>query len=113
MELEFRGGRVVQAKARIGEGILRRLLATDAGASRLGEIALVTPANAIGRTGRLYRHPLLDENALSHVALGNAYPFTLRGGIEWAPDQLAAAGANQSLIHVDLPLDTRDIVWSA
>ena len=113
VELEFRGGRVVKARAQTGDRILHRLLATDEGASRLGEVALVPPATTIARTGRFYHHPLLDENALPHVALGDAYPFTHRGGMTLSADQLDSAGFNRSLIHVDLPLDTRDMVWSA
>jgi aminopeptidase len=112
-ELEFRGGRVVKAKARKGESSLHRLLATDEGAARLGEVALVPPATAIARTGRLFHHPLLDENALAHVALGEAYPFAHRGGMTLSADQLASAGFNRRLVHVDLPLDTQDVVWSA
>ncbi len=57
VELEFRGGRVVKARARTGDGNLRRLLATDEGASRLGEVALVPPATTIARTGRFFHHP--------------------------------------------------------
>jgi aminopeptidase len=113
IELEFRHGRVVKAKARTGDWTLHRLLETDEGSSRLGEVALVPQATAIARTGRFFHHPLLDENALPHVALGDAYPFTHRGGLTLSADQLDSAGFNRSLIHVDLPLDTHDAVWSA
>jgi leucyl aminopeptidase (aminopeptidase T) len=73
----------------------------------------VPPATTIARTGRFYHHPLLDENALPHVALCDAFPFTHRGGMTLSADQLDSAGFNRSLIHVDVPLDTRDMVWSA
>jgi leucyl aminopeptidase (aminopeptidase T) len=65
--------------------------------ARLGEVAVVRGATSMARTGRLFHHPLLDENACSHIALGEAYGFTLR-----TPDD---AVFNRSLIHVDLPLD--------
>jgi aminopeptidase len=96
-ELEFRGGRVVRARARTGDEILRRMLATDEGASRLGEIALVRTATSLARTGTFFFHPLLDENAMNHVALGDGYPFTVgpRG----------AQRLNHSLVHVDLPVE--------
>ncbi|HTX65486.1 MAG TPA: aminopeptidase [Opitutaceae bacterium] len=97
IELEFHRGGVTRARARTGEEFLHRLLAIDAGAARLGEVALVPEATSIARTGRLFHHPLLDENACSHIALGEAYGFTLR-----MPD---ATVFNRSLIHVDLPLD--------
>jgi hypothetical protein len=47
------------------------------------------------------------------LALGDAYPFTHRGGMTRSTGQLASVGFNRSLIHVDLPLDTREVVWSA
>lgn len=113
IEMEFRGGRVVNASARTGAEQLRCLLETDDGASRLGEVAWVPQATAIGRRGRFFCHPLLDENALPHIALGNAYPFTLLDGITWTHRALKAAGANQSLIHVDLPVEVSEVIWRA
>jgi aminopeptidase len=100
MELEFRRGRVVQARARVGADLLRRLLATDRGAARLGEIALVPvrrPELASNTT--CFHQVLLDENAFDHVALGEAYPFCVAPG--------GVAAINRSLIHVDLPIDAR------
>ena len=111
IELEFRHGAVVRATATTNEALLRQLLATDEGATRLGEVAIVglplvgrpssgTAASA-GPTwqnsGRLFRHTLLDENASNHIALGEAYAFCLR-----SPDTTAL---NRSLLHVDLALD--------
>lgn len=99
IELEFSRGCVTAAQARTGADILERLLTTDDGACRLGEVALVPPAadTAWRRSGRLYHHALLDENAAPHIALGEAYSF--------CSDSLFGFGLNRSLIHVDLPLD--------
>jgi aminopeptidase len=102
IELEFKRGRVVRARARTGEELLKRLLETDDGASRLGEVALVPEETALGRSGRLFFNPLLDENATSHIALGEGYAFCLR-----SPN---LAALNRSLIHVDLPLDSRSAI---
>jgi len=113
VELEFHAGRVVAAAARTGAELLRRLLETDDGAARLGEVSWVPKPTALARTGRCFRHPLLDENAFSHIALGDAYPFTVRDGATRSARSLTAAGANRSLIHVDLPLDVTEIVMSA
>ena len=96
IELEFARGRVVRAVAHTGGELLQRLLATDDGAACLGEVALVPQVPLHGRTTRHFFHPLLDENAASHLALGQAYGFTSRD-----PHSLSL---NQSLIHVDLPL---------
>ncbi|MDD3180358.1 MAG: aminopeptidase [Opitutaceae bacterium] len=109
VELEFRGGRVIRARARVGEALLHQILQTDAGAMRLGEVAVVAPGNSIARSGRLFHLPLLDENAGNHIALGNAYAFTLRDGTGMTARQFAAAGGNQSRVHVDLPI-TADLV---
>ncbi len=107
IELEFRRGRVVAAQARTGQDALQHLLATDRGAGRIGEVAIVgnvggslppdsasTPA---WQTGRLFHHTLLDENAANHLALGDAYPFCSRSLLPWA--------LNSSQVHLDLPLD--------
>jgi aminopeptidase len=96
IQLEFKHGRVVRARARTGEDLLRRLLETDDGAARLGEVALVPWETTLGRSGRLFFNPLMDENATSHIALGEAYPFCL--------DSTDPGPLNRSLIHVDLPL---------
>jgi aminopeptidase len=95
IELEFKRGRVVAASARTGADLLARLLDTDEGAGRLGEVAIVPEQTSLGRAHRLFHHPLLDENAQSHVALGEAYRFC-----QQPPDDSAL---NRSLVHVDLP----------
>lgn len=97
IELEFKRGRVVAASARTGGDLLARLLETDDGAARVGEVAIVPEQTSLGRAGRLFHHALLDENAHSHVALGEAYQFCQR-----PPDPDAL---NRSLVHVDLPFD--------
>jgi aminopeptidase len=100
IELVFREGEVVAASARTGGELLRQLLETDAGARRLGEVALVPESwepPGEGRSRPLYRHPVLDENLSTHVALGSAYRFC---SSSW----LGRLQLNHSLIHVDLPL---------
>lgn len=97
IELEFKRGAVVAASARTGADLLARLLDTDEGAVRLGEVAVVREQTSLGRANRLFYHTLLDENATSHIALGEAYGFCQR-----PPDP---AALNRSLVHVDLPFD--------
>jgi aminopeptidase len=115
IELEFRGGRVVQARASAGQDILQHLLATDEGAGRIGEVAMLgnvggslapdVPGPVTDRpyrwqtAGRLFQHTLLDENAAPHIALGDAYRFCSRA---WLPLAL-----NSSQVHLDLPLDAK------
>jgi aminopeptidase len=97
----FEGGKIVEATATAGEDVLDRLISTDDGARRLGEVALVPASSPIAASGILYWSTLFDENAASHIALGQAYSTCLIGGEKMENDALAALGANSSLIHVD------------
>jgi aminopeptidase len=97
IELEFVRGRVVAASADAGAEVLEHLLSLDAGAARLGEIALVPRQEALPWAGRPHHHILLDENSTPHIALGDGYRFCSRA---WWPLAL-----NRSLLHLDLPLD--------
>jgi aminopeptidase len=97
----FEAGRIVEATASAGEDVLRRLIDTDEGARHLGEVALVPHSSPISQSGILFWSTLFDENAASHIALGQAYATCLIDGETMDDDTLAAKGANTSLIHVD------------
>ena len=105
----FERGRVVNATADRNGETLTRLLDTDAGARRLGEVALVPHSSPISQSGLLYYNTLFDENAASHVALGNAYRFTLNGGTEMSDDDFERAGGNRSAVHVDFMIGSGDL----
>ncbi len=97
----FEAGRMVEATASAGEDVLNRLINTDEGARRLGEVALVPHSSPIAQSGILFWNTLFDENAASHIALGQAYATCLIDGEKLDGEALAAKGANSSLIHVD------------
>ena len=97
----FEGGKIISATATAGEDVLNRLISTDDGARRLGEVALVPHSSPIAQSGVLFWNTLFDENAASHIALGQAYATCLIGGEKMQQDELTALGANSSLIHVD------------
>lgn len=99
--VRFEGGRIVQSSARTGADVLAKVLTTDEGAARLGEVALVPHSSPISKSGILFLNTLFDENASSHIALGQAYSKCIRDGAKLSPDQLAEKGANRSLIHID------------
>ena len=101
IQVRFEGGRIVEARARSGEVVLKKVLETDEGAARLGEVALVPYSSPISQSGLLFYNTLFDENAASHIALGQAYSKCIRGGGEMNEQELAARGANRSLIHID------------
>jgi aminopeptidase len=97
----FVGGKIVHATATAGEAALNKLISTDEGARQLGEVALVPNPSPIAQSGVLFWNTLFDENAASHIALGQAYSTCLIGGEKMTGEQLSALGANESLIHVD------------
>ncbi len=101
IQVTFEGGRIVNAKARTGEAVLNKVLDTDEGSRRLGEVALVPFSSPISQSGLLFFNTLFDENASSHIALGQAYSKCIRGGGGMSEEELAAHGANKSLIHID------------
>ena len=101
IEMRFEGGRAVAAKATRGEAVLNKVLDTDEGARRLGEVALVPHSSPISQSGLLFFNTLFDENAACHVAMGQCYADCFVGGKTLSPEQIAAQGGNKSLIHID------------
>jgi aminopeptidase len=101
LRVRFEGGRAVEIDADEGAEALRARCAKDDGASRLGEVALVDREGRIGKTGTVFFNTLLDENAASHLALGNAYAITVG---EEDVDRINTSG-----IHVDFMIGGNDV----
>ena len=99
--VKFENGRITKVTARKGEAALRKLVDTDEGSHRLGEVALVPASSPIAKRGHLFYNTLFDENASCHIAIGRGYRFTLMGGEELTDDEFISAGGNVSLNHVD------------
>jgi len=97
----FKDGAIVEARAKSGLEVLKKVLDTDEGARRLGEVALVPHSSPIAASGLLFYNTLFDENAASHIALGQAYASCVKDGGTLNEAELAAKGANKSLIHID------------
>jgi len=91
--VRFEGGRVADLQASEGGETLKAIVGSDAGAARLGEVALVDREGRIGELGTIFYDTLLDENAASHIALGQGFPFVLADADR--------ERANQSQIHID------------
>ncbi len=102
IRIEFEGGRAVKADADVGVDALRATIAKDDGAARLGEIALVDKEGRIGPLNTVFYDTLIDENAASHIALGNAYTFPVE-------DEAERERANRSDIHVDFMIGSNDV----
>ena len=101
IKMTFEGGRATAVEAESGEEALRSIVARE-GADRLGELALVDGEGRIGPLGTVFNETLLDENAASHIALGNAYTFPL-------DDEADRARANRSDLHVDFMIGSPEI----
>ncbi|WP_426036446.1 aminopeptidase [Cypionkella sp. TWP1-2-1b2] len=101
IQVRFEAGRIVEAKATKGEAVLQKLIESDEGARRLGEVALVPHGSPISQSGLLFYNTLFDENAACHIALGQCYAKCFLNGATLTPDAIAAQGGNASMIHVD------------
>src|SRR5712675_1911956 len=101
ISIKFEEGRIVEAKASRGEEVLKKVPETDEGARRLGEVALVPHSSPISKSGLLFFNTLFDENAASHIALGQCYSKCFVDGGKLTPEQIAAQGGNKSFIHID------------
>jgi aminopeptidase len=101
LKVRFEGGRAVEIEADEGADALRGIAALDDGASRLGEVALVDRAGRIGPLETVFYDTLLDENAASHIALGNGFPFAV------AEEDLPRM--NRSGTHVDFMIGSNEL----
>jgi aminopeptidase len=101
LEVRFADGRAVEVKASSGEEVMRAHVATDEGAARLGEVALVDRDSAVGRTGVVFYETLFDENASSHIALGAAIVQAVPSAVDLSPEERQERGVNHSSIHTD------------
>lgn len=109
IQVRFEAGRIVEAKASRGEEVLKKVLDTDEGARRLGEVALVPHSSPISAGGLLFFNTLFDENAACHIALGQCYSKCFLDGANLSAEQIAAQGGNKSLIHIDWMIGSGEI----
>lgn len=109
LEIRFEGGRAVEVKAGTGEDVMRTHVATDDGAARLGEVALVDGHSAVGETGLVFYDTLYDENASSHIALGAPILQAVEWAAELSPEQRVEKGVNHSSIHTDFMIGSNEL----
>ncbi len=102
LTVRFENGRAVQIDADRGAEVLRSMTAHDDGAARLGEVALVDGSGRIGPLDTVFYDTLLDENAASHVALGQSFAFALG-------DEADAERGNESMVHIDFMIGGDDV----
>lgn len=107
--IKFEKGEVVDFSADKGYETLKRLIETDDGTKRIGEVALIGKNSPIKNTGVLFYNTLFDENASCHLALGKAYPTTVKNGDKMTEEELLSAGLNDSVEHIDFMFGTDDL----
>ena len=107
--LRFENGKVVEAKAEKGEALLQKMVSMDEGAGKLGECALIPYESPINQTGVLFYNTLFDENASCHFAMGHGFNECLKGFENYTDEECKARGINDSMIHVDFMIGTRDM----
>lgn len=107
--LTFEAGQIMDFRAEKGYAILEKLIGTDEGSRYLGEVALVPYDSPISNSNILFFNTLFDENASCHLALGKAYPVCIKNGENMSKEELAASGVNDSLVHEDFMLGTKDL----
>src|SRR5215210_848977 len=101
LRMRFEGGRAVQVDADSAQDTMRTIVQRDEGAARLGEVALVDRECRIGRLDTVFYDTLLDENAASHIALGQGFPFLVDDG--------ARETVNESQIHIDFMIGSGEL----
>ena len=107
--IEFKKGKIVSFSAEKGYEALKRLIETDNGTRRLGEVALIGKNSPIAKSNVLFYNTLFDENASCHLAIGKAYPTTILGGDKLTISELKKLGANDSTEHEDFMIGTPDL----
>jgi aminopeptidase len=109
IRVRFEGGRAVDVDADEGRDLIRAHVASDEGAARVGEVALVDKTSRVGRTGLVFYDTLFDENAASHMALGDAILQAVPGAEELSPEERDARGINHSSLHTDFMIGSDQI----
>jgi len=101
IKVTFKDGKITEAHASKGEEVLQKVLKSDEGASRIGEVALVPHSSPISQSGIIFYNTLFDENAASHIALGQCYSKCFKGDLDLSKEEINKRGGNSSMIHID------------
>ena len=107
--IRFENGKAVEVHAEKGEALLNEMIHMDEGSCKLGEVALVPYDSPINNTGILFYNTLYDENAACHLALGLGFGNCIKDYEKYSLEELRATGINDSGIHVDFMIGTKDL----
>ena len=109
IQVVFKEGKIIESKATKGEEILEKVLNSDEGARRIGEVALVPDSSPISQSGLIFFNTLFDENAASHIALGQCYSKCFKGNTNLSKEEITKKGGNSSMIHIDWMIGSKEI----
>ena len=109
IQVVFKEGKIIESKASKGSQILEKVLNSDEGSRRIGEVALVPNSSPISQSGLIFYNTLFDENAASHIALGQCYSKCFVGESNLSKEQIAKNGGNSSMIHIDWMIGSKEI----
>ena len=109
IKVRFKDGKIIKSNATKGEEVLHKVLKSDEGASRIGEVALVPHSSPISQSGIIFYNTLFDENAASHIALGQCYSKCFKGDLDLSKEEITKRGGNSSMIHIDWMIGSNEI----
>ena len=109
INVRFEDGKIVDAKSSKGQDVLLKVLDSDEGSRRLGEVALVPNSSPISQLGITFYNTLFDENAASHIALGQCYSKCFKSKKDLSKEEISQRGGNSSMIHIDWMIGSGEI----
>lgn len=109
LSMTFVDGEITEFSASQGESAFREYISIDAGAKRVGEVALVGIDSPVYQSGLVFEEILLDENAACHIAIGSAYKNCIENGVTLSKEELGALGCNDSLAHLDIMISSEQV----
>tara|TARA_B100001013_G_C24596655_1_gene437072 strand:- start:93 stop:1343 length:1251 start_codon:yes stop_codon:yes gene_type:complete len=109
IQVVFKEGKIIESKASKGSEILTKVLNSDEGSRRIGEVALVPDSSPISQSGLTFFNTLFDENAASHIALGQCYSKCFKSKSNLSKEEITKKGGNSSIIHIDWMIGSKEI----
>lgn len=109
LEMKFENGVITDFSAKEGEATFREYISSDAGAKRLGELALVGIDSPVFKSGVVFEEILFDENAACHIAIGRAYKFCVEDGPNMSEEEMEKFGVNESSVHTDMMISSEEV----
>lgn len=111
--IRFTDGKATEWGAEKNGALLTEMITMDATSGYLGECALVPYSSPVRESGVLFYNTLFDENAACHLALGSGFPDSLKDYSKYTLEEARKMGINDSMIHVDFMIGTKDLSVTA